>query len=126
MGKIGICSAGCVLACVAWLYAGSDQTFQGEIADSQCALNVHSLTRSHKEMLKSGTMGTTAASCSMYCVKYLGGSLVLTSSKSVYRLDNERLAEKFAGKKVKVRGTLDSENNTIHVVKITADESSNP
>ena len=41
--------------------AGEDkaQTFRGEIADTQCALNVHSLTRSHTEMLKSKNMGGT-------------------------------------------------------------------
>ena len=39
-------------------------TFHGEISDSQCAFNVHSLTKSHDEMLKSksGAMGSTRSS----------------------------------------------------------------
>jgi len=53
-------------------YAGDEPlpTFRGEISDSQCALNVHSLTRSHDEMLKSksGAAGRTRASCSQYCI----------------------------------------------------------
>lgn len=31
---------------------GDDKTFKGEIADTQCALNVHSLSQSHKEMIE--------------------------------------------------------------------------
>ena len=30
---------------------------RGKVADTQCALNVHSLTRSHNDMLKSKTVG---------------------------------------------------------------------
>jgi len=30
---------------------GNEKTFRGEIADSQCALNVHSLSQWHKEMI---------------------------------------------------------------------------
>ena len=37
------------------------QIFHGEIGDTQCALNVHSMTRSHTEMLKSKKMGGTPA-----------------------------------------------------------------
>src|SRR5438477_2423169 len=36
------------------------QSFAGEIADTQCALNVHSLTRSHQEMIKAKQMGPDA------------------------------------------------------------------
>ena len=38
----------------------AETTFRGEIADSSCATNVHSLTRSHQEMLKGKSMGTDA------------------------------------------------------------------
>ena len=41
-------------------------TFRGEIGDSSCALNVHSLSRSHKEMLKSKSFGSTAADCARH------------------------------------------------------------
>jgi len=50
--------------------SGSEQVFRGTIADSQCALNVHSLSRSHQEMLKKHEIGTTAAECARYCVKH--------------------------------------------------------
>lgn len=97
------------------------RTFTGEIADSQCALNVHSLTRSHTEMMKNKNMGGTPTNCSNYCVKYLGGDFVLTMGKNeVYRLDEQEKVAPFAGQKVKITGTLNSKNKTIHVVEIVA------
>jgi hypothetical protein len=101
---------------------GEQWTFRGDIADSQCALNVHSLTRSHQEMLKSKSMGGNSNSCTLYCIRYMGGDLVLTSRKHVYRLDNQELAKKFAGEKVKLSGTLDPKTDTIHIVKIEVEE----
>jgi hypothetical protein len=101
------------LACI----AGTDkeQVFKGEIGDSQCALNVHSLSRSHEEMLKKKDVGTTAADCARYCVKNLGGVFVLQVKDKVYKLDNQELAEQNAGAKVKVTGVLDTATNTIAV-----------
>ena len=96
----------------------ASSTFFGEIADSQCALNVHSLTRSHQEMLKSKSMGGTSLSCSSYCIRYLGGDLVLTSKSRVYRLDHQDLAQKFVAENVKITGTLDRKSSTIHIEKI--------
>jgi len=92
-----------------------DQEFKGEIADSQCALNVHSLSRSHKEMLKTGIMGKTDADCTRYCVHERGGQYVLQSKTHVYRLDNQELSAGFAGRKVSVTGALDESSNTIRV-----------
>ncbi|HEX4002752.1 MAG TPA: hypothetical protein VHX36_08890 [Candidatus Acidoferrales bacterium] len=89
--------------------------FRGEISDSQCALNVHSLSRSHEEMLKKKNIGTTAAECARYCVKYLGGVYVLSVRENVYKLDNQDLAEKYAGQKVKLTGVLDAHSNVIAV-----------
>jgi hypothetical protein len=43
--------------CVPQTWAGEEKTFKGEIADSQCALNVHSLNRSHKEMMEPDSIG---------------------------------------------------------------------
>jgi hypothetical protein len=91
------------------------QTFRGDISDSQCALNVHSLSRSHAEMLKKKNIGTTPADCARYCVKYLGGVFVLSVREKVYKLDNQELAEKYAGQKVKLTGALDTSTNTIAV-----------
>jgi len=94
------------------------KSYVGEISDSQCALNVHSLTRSHEEMLKSKHMGGTPAECALYCIQHLGGNLVLSSKKDVYHLDNQGLAIKYVGKKVKVTGVPDAKPDTLHVEKI--------
>ena len=98
------------------------QVFHGEVSDSQCALNVHSLTRSHQEMLKSKSMGGTANTCAVYCIEHLGGYLVLSAGKNVYRLDRADIVHGFEGHRVVVTGTLDSKLNQIHVVKIDLDE----
>jgi len=65
-------------------------TFRGQIGDSSCALNVHSLSRSHKEMLKSKSFGSTAADCARQCVAHQGSSYVLVVNKEVYRLDKQK------------------------------------
>ncbi|MGO9647540.1 MAG: DUF5818 domain-containing protein [Terriglobales bacterium] len=98
-------------------------TFKGEISDSQCAFNVHSLTKSHEEMLKSksGAAGHSPATCSIYCITQLGGKFVLTSKGHVFHLDNQDLPRRFVGEKVKVRGTLDAKGDSIHVVSIDAE-----
>jgi hypothetical protein len=92
-----------------------DKTFEGEIADSQCALGVHSLNQSHKEMIDMGSAGKTPSDCARYCVRERGGRFVLQSKQAVYKLDNQELAEKSAGMKVKVTGTVDPKTNTIQV-----------
>jgi hypothetical protein len=100
----------------------TQKVFRGEVSDSQCALNVHSLTRSHQEMLKSKSMGGTPASCSLYCIKNLGGELVLAAGKTVYRLDKQDAVRELVGQKAKITGTLDPKTKTIHVEKIETDE----
>jgi hypothetical protein len=109
-----------LLMAVLLAHAGDDKprTFRGEIGDTQCALNVHSMTRSHAEMLKSKKMGGTPGACASYCVQYLGGDFVLSSKNEVYRLDNQEKVRLFAGQKVKITGTLESKTKTIHVVGI--------
>ena len=114
-----------ILALAAILLAGAEEktrTFTGEIADSQCSMNVHSLTRSHTEMMKNKNMGGTPANCTNYCIKYLGGDFVLANGDLVYHLDDQEKPAAFAGLKVKVTGTLDAKTKTIHVVDIKADE----
>jgi len=95
-------------------------TFRGEISDSQCAFNVHSLTKSHEEMLKSksGAMGSTRSSCSLYCIQHMGGKFVLASKDHVYHLDNQELPRSFVGEKVRLRGILDPKTDIIQVVSI--------
>ena len=124
MSKVTVWMAPYALAFAIAAYAGKtdSSTFRGEIADSQCALNVHSLTRSHQEMLKSKSMGGNSASCALYCVRYLGGNFVLTTRKHVYHLDNQDVAQKFVGMKVKINGTLNAKSESIHVHKIELEE----
>jgi hypothetical protein len=124
MSRITIWMAVAMLVLAALAHAASKETsiFRGEIADSQCALNVHSLTRSHQEMLKAKSMGGTALSCAVYCVRYMGGNYVLTSGKHVYHLDNQELMQKFVAERVKISGTLDQKTNVIHVEKIEVDD----
>ena len=102
--------------CAVWI-AGADKerVFKGEIGDSQCALNVHSLSRSHQEMLEKKSIGKTAADCARYCVKQMGGVFVLQVGEKVYKLDHQDLANQNAGLKVKVTGVLDPATNTIAV-----------
>jgi hypothetical protein len=90
-------------------------TFRGEIGDSSCALNVHSLSRSHQEMLKSKSFGTTSADCARHCVAHQGSSYVLVVKKDVYRLDKQKEAEKWAGQTVIVTGDLDATKKAIMV-----------
>jgi hypothetical protein len=111
-----ICWAVGVLAGVA--HGQTSRQFRGEVSDSQCALNVHSLTRSHQEMLKSKSMGGTSNTCSVYCIERLGGYLVLSAGNEVYRLDRSDLVHGFEGRRVVITGTLDPKINQIHVQKI--------
>jgi len=122
MNRTTVLVAALVLAVSLAVFAGDEdtKTFRGEISDSQCALNVHSLTQSHQEMLKSksGDAGRTPASCSQFCIVHMGGKFVLASKEHVYHLDNQDLPRGFVGEKVKVRGILDPRTDVIHVTDI--------
>lgn len=101
------------------LFAGGadEQSFYGEIIDSQCALNVHSATRSHSEMMEAfkDAMGTTPADCTQYCVKQMGGRYMLKTKSAVYKLEPQELVEKSAGMRVKLNGKLDPATKTIRM-----------
>jgi hypothetical protein len=93
----------------------------GAISDSQCAFNVHSDARSHEWMIKKNVQGAhDDRSCTIHCVRDLGGQyvLVLRDKDDVYHLDDQVLPEPFAGKKVKVTGTVDGKTQTLHIQKI--------
>lgn len=122
MNRSAILPAAAVLLFAWATSAQSAQIFHGEVSDSQCALNVHSLTRSHQEMLKSKSMGGTSNTCAVYCIERLGGYLVLSTGKNVYRLDRADLVHGFEGQRVVVNGVLDTKLNQIHVVKIELEE----
>ena len=99
---------------------GDEKTFKGEIADTQCALNVHSLSQSHREMIEMKPEVKTSADCARFCVKERGGKYVLQTPDKVYKLDAQVLAEEWAGLKVKVTGTLDPKTDVIAVRNIEA------
>lgn len=86
------------------------QTFAGAITDSMCPAGDHSKMR----------MGPTAAECTIACVDAHGASFVLYDGKNVFALNDQKTSEKFAGKRVRVTGTLDAAARTIHVDSITA------
>jgi hypothetical protein len=120
-----------ILALAAPIFAGNQKgkdkdkekdnglmSLTGAIADSQCAYNVHSSGRSHEWMIKKKVPGATDdKSCTLHCVKDMGGNYVLVVKDDVYRLDDQVYAERFAGMKVKITGTLD-EKNTLHILTI--------
>ena len=120
--RIMICCAAAAMALASAADGQNARVFHGEVSDSQCALNVHSLTRSHQEMLKSKSMGGTSNTCSVYCIEHLGGYLVLSSGKDVFRLDRGDLVHGFEGQKVKITGVLDAKANQIHVLKVELEE----
>jgi CBS domain-containing protein len=84
------------------------QTFTGTISDSVCAL-------SHAPM----RMGPTDAECTHACIEEHGASYVLVTGTDVYQLSDQRAPKAFAGKPVKVVGTLDAASRTITVVSIS-------
>ena len=91
----------------------ADRTFTGEIMDSQCAQ-----MGSHDGMMK-GEGAKNAKECAIACVKS-GGKYALydPASKHAYQLDNQAKAATYAGQKVTVTGTLDSDS--IHVTNMKA------
>jgi len=117
-GVLHIALCACIFA-PSFAHSGQN-IFEGEIADSSCAMNVHSLTHSHQEMLKNQGkyMGHDARSCSQYCVRKMGSEYVLSNNNEVYHLDDQSKAAAFAGEKVSVTGTLDESTKTIHVESI--------
>ena len=109
-----------VLCAIAVSYgASSRMTFHGEISDTQCAMKVHSLSRSHDEMIKKQSLGKDAASCARECVRR-GGEWVLRVGDDVYRLKNQAGAAPFAGQTVTITGTLDKKTKTIDNFMIDA------
>jgi len=98
-------------------------TLHGAIEDSQCAFNVHSNARSHEWMITKGVEGATDdKSCTLHCVKNMGGNFVLVVKNDVYRLDDQVLSEKFAGLKVRATGTVDPKTHVLHVLKMEEDK----
>ena len=92
-----------------------DNTYTGEIMDSQCAKE-----GSHANMMKKHDI-KTEKDCTNGCVKN-GGKYVLydSSTKKTYQLDDQKKGQQFAGEKVKVTGSYDKATNSLHVTDIEA------
>jgi hypothetical protein len=93
------------------------KTFTGEVTDTICAKS-----GSHDEMMaKMQRMGRDKETCTKQCAQ-LGAKYVLLdeASKSVYSLDDQAKAERFAGHKVRVAGVL--EGNQIRVSNVEASD----
>jgi hypothetical protein len=99
-----------LLAIAALTAAADKQSFTGTITDDMCPKADHSQMQ----------MGPTDAACAMACVSVHGASYLLYDGKNAYMLSDQRMAEKFAAKKVKVTGTLDTKTKTIQVDSISA------
>jgi len=123
MRKIAVGAIATAMLFGAGFTLAKDQTFTGEIYDSQCAKE-----GSHAKMMaKEGMAGKEndpmgRAMCTKNCVTKMGGKYVLfdTAKKTVYELDDQQKPEQFAGQNVKVKGTLDKATKTIHVTSIEA------
>ena len=98
-----------LLAVAVLAAAPGKQTFTGIITDDVCATADHSQMR----------MGPTDAECAKACIDAHGATYILYDGKNAYTLSDQRTAEKFAGRKVRVIGTLDAKTKTIHVDSIT-------
>lgn len=99
-----------LLIVVALTGAQGKRTFTGVITDSECARGDHSRMQ----------MGPTDAECVIACVGVHGASYVLFDGKDAYTLSDQRGPEKFAGKRVVVRGRLDSKTHIIQVDSLVA------
>src|SRR5438093_12048282 len=86
------------------------QTFTGVITDEMCAKADHSRMQ----------MGPTDAECTRACVEIHGSLYVLYDGKSAYVLSDQTTPDKFAGKKVRVVGTIEGKSGKIQVQSITA------
>ncbi len=95
--------------------SGTTNTFRGEVTDTFCAQN-----GSHTEMMaKMTSMGRDKETCAKECAK-IGAKYVLydEAQKRVYKLDDQAKAAAFAGKTVRVSGTV--EGDAIRVASFQA------
>ncbi len=88
------------------------QTFAGVITDSECDAGRHS----HMQM------GNTDAECTKACIDAHGARYVLWDGSRAYELTDQRTPRQFAGQKVTVLGTLESNGSKIQVDSVTARE----
>ena len=83
--------------------------FRGVITDDNCENGDHSRMK----------MGDSDAECTVACIDAHGASYVLFDGKNAYTLSDQKSPEQFAGKRVKVAGTLDAGKKIIRVSSIS-------
>ena len=92
------------------------QTVSGEIMDDLCAKD-----KSHKAMMEQmKEMSGDPVTCSKKCVE-MGAHYVLYDHQKdvVYKIDNQEKAEPFAGKLVRVSGTVQKNKLKIDTIETT-------
>jgi len=99
-----------LLAIAALTAAPGNQKFIGVITDNMCDRGDHSQMK----------MGPTDAECTRACVDIHGAEYVLFDGKETYSLSDQKTADKFAGQKVTVTGTLNAKTKTIQVDSMAA------
>src|SRR5260370_35994877 len=117
MRKIAIGAIASVMLFGAGFTLAKDQTFTGEIYDSQCAKEgSHAKMMAKEGMADKENDPMARTMCTKNCVK-MGGKDVLfdAAKKTVYELDDQQKPVDFAGQKVKVKGTYDKATKNTHV-----------
>jgi len=114
--KLGLFSL-LLACCLGFVGSGQaqSQTISGEIMDDLCAKD-----KSHEGMMdQMKSMGRDPAVCTKKCVE-LGAHYVLYDHQKdvVYKIDNPEKAEPFAGKQVRISGTV--QKNKIKIDTIEA------
>jgi hypothetical protein len=99
--------------------AVTGRLFKGEIWDQACAKRGSHDVMAREAGIPSGPR--MARKCTLLCHE-MGSPLVLynPSTRKIYKLDDQKKAVPFAGKKVEITGILDPATNTIHIERITA------
>jgi hypothetical protein len=94
---------------------GKDGSFTGEIMDKMCAQ-----MNAHDNMMKSEG-ATNARDCTLKCVKD-GGSFALydAASKKVYPLEDTKQVRQYAGQRVQITGSYDSDADVLRTKSIAS------
>ena len=95
---------------------GAAQTFTGEIMDDLCAKD-----KTHEGMMEQmKDMSRDPVTCTKKCVE-MGAHYVLYDHKKdvVYKIDNQEKAEAFAGKLVRISGTVQKNKLKIDTIETT-------
>lgn len=99
-----------LLALAAFSGASAAETFTGTITDDMCAKADHSGMQ----------MGPNDAECTKSCVILHDAEYVLYDGRNAYHLSDQKTPAEFAGRRVRVTGTLDASKKSIKVESIVA------